>query len=191
MFSTPESLRRRTGKSSVDRPTYIKQLVEEYECLATDEDKREQVLANLANFAYDPINYEYFRRFHVLDIFIKNLQEFHANRAEFSDVLSERKVNFSLSGVCNLCLDTRNKEYLLKHDLIQMIHFFLTNIKRDRGELQLLLITTLIFLFDENSKAEIVANPNVLNWIRSLCESSDKRLSNMAKVFMEDYVANV
>ena len=29
-----------------------------------------QVLANLANFAYDPINYEYFRQLNILDLFL-------------------------------------------------------------------------------------------------------------------------
>ena len=32
-----------------------------------------QVLANLANFAYDPINYEYFRKLNVLDLFLGEL----------------------------------------------------------------------------------------------------------------------
>ena len=70
MYSTPCSLARRTGKFDVNRPTYLKQLAEEYECKSTSEDKKLQVLANLGNFAYDPINYEYIRRFNILDIFI-------------------------------------------------------------------------------------------------------------------------
>ncbi len=188
MFSTPESLSRRTGKSSVDRPTYLKQLVEEYDCPTTDEDKREQVLANLANFAYDPINYEYFRRFNVMDIFIKNLKEFYNNRAEFTASLNERKLNFSLSGICNLCLDVRNKEYLLKSDLISMIYFCLTRISKDNEEILLVLITTLVFLFDENTKTEILLNRNGNLLIKSLCDSASKRISNIAKVFIDDYI---
>ena len=33
-------------------------------------DAREQVLGNLANFAYDPINYEYMRQLNVIDLFL-------------------------------------------------------------------------------------------------------------------------
>jgi len=29
-----------------------------------------QVLANLANFAYDPVNYDYIRRLNVIDLFL-------------------------------------------------------------------------------------------------------------------------
>ena len=33
-------------------------------------DAKLQVLANLANFAYDPINYEYLRQLNVIDLFL-------------------------------------------------------------------------------------------------------------------------
>ena len=31
---------------------------------------KEEILANLANFAYDPINYEHFRKLNVVDLFL-------------------------------------------------------------------------------------------------------------------------
>ena len=31
---------------------------------------KEQILANLANFAYDPINYEYFKKLNIADLFL-------------------------------------------------------------------------------------------------------------------------
>jgi len=34
------------------------------------EEAKLQVLANLANFAYDPINYEYLRQLNVVDLFL-------------------------------------------------------------------------------------------------------------------------
>jgi len=33
-------------------------------------DAKLQVLANLANFAYDPINYEYMRQLNAIDLFL-------------------------------------------------------------------------------------------------------------------------
>ena len=35
---------------------------------------KQQVLANLANFAYDPINYEHFRKLNILDLFLGKMQ---------------------------------------------------------------------------------------------------------------------
>ena len=31
---------------------------------------KEEILANLANFAYDPINYDHFRKLNVVDLFL-------------------------------------------------------------------------------------------------------------------------
>lgn len=54
---------------------------------------KKQVLANLANFAYDPINYEFLRELGVLDLFL--------------DLLSDGNIilkQFAIGGICNLCL---------------------------------------------------------------------------------------
>lgn len=49
------------------------------------------MLANLANFAYDPINYPYIRSQRVIDLFIEQL------------VLEDVKlVSFAAAGLCNL-----------------------------------------------------------------------------------------
>lgn len=54
---------------------------------------KRQVIANLANFAYDPINYEYLRELSVLNIFLDILAD--------DDYLL---VRFAVSGLCNLAL---------------------------------------------------------------------------------------
>jgi KaiC/GvpD/RAD55 family RecA-like ATPase len=63
---------------------------------------KEQVLANLANFAYDPINYEFLRKLNVIDLFL--------------DQLSEENTNFvriGLGGLCNLALGNCASVYVL------------------------------------------------------------------------------
>lgn len=45
---------------------------------------KEQVLANLANFAYDPKNYEYLRQLQVLDLFLDALTEDNETLVEFA-----------------------------------------------------------------------------------------------------------
>ena len=47
-------------------------------------DAKEQVLANLANFAYDPGNYQYLRQLQVLDLFLDSLSEENETLVEFA-----------------------------------------------------------------------------------------------------------
>jgi len=56
-------------------------------------DAQEQVLANLANFAYDPVNYGYMRQLKVIDIFLNALSQ-----------SNPKLVRFGIGGLCNLCL---------------------------------------------------------------------------------------
>jgi hypothetical protein len=54
---------------------------------------KEQVLANLANFAYDPINYDTLFELHVPDLFLDALDE-----------PNPKFVEFAIAGICNCCL---------------------------------------------------------------------------------------
>lgn len=47
-------------------------------------DAKEQVLANLANFAYDPGNYQYLRQLQVLDLFLDSLSEENETLVKFA-----------------------------------------------------------------------------------------------------------
>jgi hypothetical protein len=60
--------RARSGQGR-DRLQHLQSLVTEFQDTKRKEFKH-QVLANLANFAYDPVNYEYFRQLNVLDLFL-------------------------------------------------------------------------------------------------------------------------
>lgn len=109
MFSRQDQLDKKTGPEGIGRYDYLKQLVEEYkktksygkaiklliEChcylpVNVVEAKKE-VLANLANFAYDPINYDHIKRLRILDVFLEQLSE-----------NSEELLHFALAGICNL-----------------------------------------------------------------------------------------
>lgn len=58
-----------------------------------------QVLANLANFAFDPINYEALRRLNVLNLFLDHLD------ANENPKLRE----FAMGGLCN-CINGTSHE---------------------------------------------------------------------------------
>ncbi len=89
-------------------------------------------MANLANFAYDPLNYHYLRELKVIEAFIDGLQ----SRNPFI-------IEFSSKGLCNLANDPLNQEIILKnHGLIQIKKL----LDADTPEVVASSITTLLFL---------------------------------------------
>ncbi|XP_075846185.1 armadillo repeat-containing protein 7 isoform X3 [Microtus pennsylvanicus] len=67
----------------VGRLGYLQALVNEFQ-ETESQDAKEQVLANLANFAYDPGNYEYLRQLQVLDLFLDSLSEENETLVKFA-----------------------------------------------------------------------------------------------------------
>ncbi|KAI4466119.1 armadillo repeat-containing protein 7 [Holotrichia oblita] len=90
MFSKKEQLLAKTGPDGVGRFDYLKQLVDEFN-ITQSYDAKQQILANLANFAYDPINYDYIRDLHIADLFLSQLS---GNKDEL--------LHYGLTGLCNL-----------------------------------------------------------------------------------------
>ncbi len=103
-------------------------------------DYKKQVLANLANFAYDPINYECFRKLNVLDLFL--------------DVLAEEKdecmIEFAMGGICNCCLDRMNQEFLIQNGAIAIISQHLSS---SQEETVLSALATLVFMITSQNKS--------------------------------------
>ncbi|XP_078076652.1 armadillo repeat-containing protein 7 isoform X1 [Mustelus asterias] len=154
-----------------DRFDYLQALVTEFQDTDSQEAK-EQVLANLANFAYDPSNYQYLRQLQVIDLFQDMLSEDN-----------ERFVEFGIGGLCNLCLDKENKEYILQNNGVQAVLDCLSSPNED---IVLSAITTLIYLVTPSSQTEITAIPVVECMLR-FSMSKNKRLSNLATLFLEDF----
>ncbi|XP_062581543.1 armadillo repeat-containing protein 7-like [Saccostrea cucullata] len=171
MFSTKEQLSKRTGPHGIGRFSYLQALVTEFQETDSLESKQE-VLANLGNFAYDPVNYEYIRTLNIIDLFLDCLEED-----------DEKLVEFGIGGLCNLSLDKINKEEILKNSGVKLVMKCLSS---PNEETVLSAITTLMYLATPVSRAEITALPIVECMLR-FSESTNPRLSNLAKVFLEDY----
>ncbi|XP_015433274.1 PREDICTED: hydroxyacyl-thioester dehydratase type 2, mitochondrial [Dufourea novaeangliae] len=92
MFTSKVRLIKRTGKNTIGRYEFLKLLATEFKTTKSKEAK-EQVLANLANFAYDPINYGYIRQLQIIDLFLYALSEDNV-----------KLVRFASGGICNLCV---------------------------------------------------------------------------------------
>ncbi|XP_072172792.1 armadillo repeat-containing protein 7-like [Diadema setosum] len=171
MFSSRERLDNRTPSEGVGRLQYLQALVTEFQQTESEE-CREQVLANLSNFAYDPINYDYLRQLNVIDLFLDTLTE-----------PNERLVEFGIGGLCNLALDKENKALILQNDGVSLVKDCLSS---PNEETVLSAITTLMYLTTPASKSEITA-PSIVECMHRFAGSSNKRLSNLAEVFLQDY----
>ncbi|XP_054134840.1 armadillo repeat-containing protein 7 [Melozone crissalis] len=153
------------------RLEYLQALVTEFQVTDSTEAK-EQVLANLANFAYDPSNYEYLRQLQVLDLFLDMLSEDN-----------ETLVEFAMGGLCNLCLDKTNKEYILEANGVEPI---INCLSSSNEETVVSAVTTLMFLTTPRSRTQTTALPVVECMLR-FSLSANTRLSNLASIFLQDY----
>ncbi|KAI0979029.1 hypothetical protein GJ496_003412 [Pomphorhynchus laevis] len=110
MYSNIDYLRRKTGKAGVARPQHLRYLVDELNQFGNVRERVEQILSNLANFAYDPLNHCLLLELNVDEIFWKHLNQ----------KLSDSCMLSSLTGLCNLGKSGWNE---------QRINEFLTFIK--------------------------------------------------------------
>ncbi|KOC59693.1 Armadillo repeat-containing protein 7, partial [Habropoda laboriosa] len=126
---------------------------------------KEQVLANLANFAYDPINYGYMRQLQIIDLFLHTLSE---------DNL--KLIRFAAGGICNVSTDPINKLYILRNQGIQLLTSLLTSQDED---IILSVLTSLIFLITHETKNEITAE--TIEKISDLSNHENNRASDVLK----------
>ncbi|XP_008547358.1 uncharacterized protein LOC103571118 [Microplitis demolitor] len=163
MFSTKKRLIERTGYNNVGRYDYLKLLATEFQTSKSKE-ARKQVLANLSNFAYDPVNYDYMRQLRIVDLFLHVLSE-----------PDKILVQFAIGGICNLCLDPINKEYIIRNQGVQLIKPLLSS---DDEQSTLSAITTLMFLVTDTSREQIIT-PELINQLVYLSNSSNNRIKNL------------
>ncbi|XP_077481941.1 armadillo repeat-containing protein 7 [Stigmatopora argus] len=157
-------------KKESDRFEYLQTLVTEFQDTDSDEAK-EQVLANLANFAYDPRNMEHLKQLQVADLFLDMLTEDN-----------DSFVEFGMGGLCNLSMDPECRDLLLQTDAIPLVMNCLSS---PREETVLSAIGALMNLVTPTSGrgfADVAVVECMLRF--SMCESP--RLRNLAEVFLED-----
>ncbi|KAG7219835.1 hypothetical protein INR49_005857 [Caranx melampygus] len=161
---------RKGSSESSDRFEYLQNLVTEFQDTDSDEAK-EQVLANLANFAYDPKNMEYLRTLHVPDLFMDMLTEENENFVEFG-----------MGGLCNLSMDPDSRDFILQSGGISLVTNCLSS---RREETVLSAITTLMNLTTASSRSEIT-DAAILQCMLRFSLSESPRLRNLAAVFLQD-----
>jgi len=170
MFTTRNQLIKKSGNKGVDRFEYLQELVNEFR-QSTSLESQEQVLANLANFAYDPLNYHYLRELKVIETFVEGL-----------DSVNPYFKLYCIKGLCNLSNDPLNQEIIIRIDGIGAIKKLL---KSENCELCIAAVTSLIFLGKPNFLPEL-ATPNIIEDVRSLINSENRSLANLSRIYLQD-----
>ncbi|EAT44731.1 AAEL003929-PA [Aedes aegypti] len=134
MFSTHDQLKRRTPKDGIDRREFITLLVDEY-YETSNLESQQQVTANLANFAYDPINWNHLKQAKAHDLFVEIL----------NGSVDPALLVHAAAGICNLCLDTQVAEYLRLGGTLKRIRELIERYQT-KSELVGHLLTTLVYV---------------------------------------------
>ena len=98
----------------------------------------------MANFAYDPINYDHFRKLNILDLFLDVV-------AEETD---DKMIEYAMGGICNCCLDPANMKYLVENDGVELSVKCLGS---GNEETVLSAITTLIYITTPETKKGLLS----------------------------------
>uniref|UniRef100_A0A673L2U1 Armadillo repeat-containing protein 7-like n=2 Tax=Sinocyclocheilus rhinocerous TaxID=307959 RepID=A0A673L2U1_9TELE len=157
--------------SASDRLEYLQGLVTEFQDTDSEEAK-EQVLANLANFAYDPSNMEALRLLQITELFLDVLTEENENFVEFG-----------IGGLCNLSMERESRDQILQSGGVPLV---ISCLSSNRDETVLSAITTLMNLTTAASRAETTDGAVVQCMLR-FSLTQNPRLRNLASVFLQDY----
>ncbi|KAG2176946.1 hypothetical protein INT43_007600 [Umbelopsis isabellina] len=178
MFQTNAHIQRRRGKDGKSRQEHLQDLANEYKKSNTIE-IRLRVLSNLANFAYDPINYEWLRQAGATELFVDVLLD------DTSDIQLQQ---IALSGLCNYALDHRTQERLAKDDAVvhQCLHYVFESNFDNR-----MLVTAVCLLWHICMPDNIstITTPDLKYRLEDICNSQhgNQQLKNMCRIFIDDF----
>ncbi|RYQ99543.1 hypothetical protein Ahy_B07g087488 [Arachis hypogaea] len=188
MFTNDQRQQERTGKYGSPRFQYLQELVSQFQNTA-DEEAKERILANLANFAYDPYNYNFLRQF--VTSVLPNLTHEQLNILElFLDCMTEpneKLVEFGVGGICNSCADQANIAIVSKFGGIPLIIQCLSSPVRNTVNYAL---GALYYVCNESNKEEIL-KPEVIDAIKryAAAEEVSASFSNLAKAFLDKHLS--
>ncbi|KAL4299499.1 hypothetical protein AHAS_Ahas17G0107000 [Arachis hypogaea] len=175
MFTNDQRQQERTGKYGSPRFQYLQELVSQFQNTA-DEEAKERILANLANFAYDPYNYNFLRQLNILELFLDCMTE-----------PNEKLVEFGVGGICNSCADQANIAIVSKFGGIPLIIQCLSSPVRNTVNYAL---GALYYVCNESNKEEIL-KPEVIDAIKryAAAEEVSASFSNLAKAFLDKHLS--
>ncbi|KAI9598747.1 hypothetical protein BDF19DRAFT_410815 [Syncephalis fuscata] len=182
----PSYKRKRQGndKPKTSRPKYLQALVEEYKTTDNQEAKR-QVLANLANFAYDPCNYQWLRELNVIQLFLDAI----TNEVTTGTTVIDDFKTFGIGGLCNLVLDPGySHDLLFSKDTLTIICNCLNSLQPDIVCSALTTLLQLLSLNNIPSTAVIIIKEKSTTHLDQLIHSTNRCISNLAILLKEHLV---
>ncbi|TMW58906.1 hypothetical protein Poli38472_007051 [Pythium oligandrum] len=207
MLSTPARLAQRQGKYGTPRHEYLQQLVRDY-ARTPHHLRREEIVAQLANFAYDPINYAAFRELHVMELFgdLINTTTTDATQKESESESKTRRllVEFAMGGICNCVCDPALQRSFLALDgasqvLSYVMKLTLEDFTSEKTEDSVAFNTTLsalticFFLLDSEAFVELTED-HVVTQLTTLLQHSNTQIANIAAAFLtrsQELIASV
>ncbi|CAL9158869.1 unnamed protein product [Musa hybrid cultivar] len=177
MFTNDKRQAERTGRRGTPRAQYLQELVTEFQN-TTNEESKERIVANLANFAYDPYNYAFLRQqLNVLELFLDCITE-----------PNEKLIEFGIGGICNSCVDPENASMIIQCGGIPLVIQCLSS---SDGSTVTYALGALYYLCNSSSKKEIL-KPEVIEVIRRYAASGSPNVifSNLANAFLDKHVNN-
>ncbi|CAG0920678.1 unnamed protein product [Notodromas monacha] len=178
MFSTPERIEAKIGKHGTPRRNFLRELVNEFKETVSIEYK-EQILANLANFAYDPVNFGFLTELNVDKLFLDCLTQEAVN----TDKLRE----FAVKGILNLCPDDFLRNRILTRGGMELVK---EAVGSSEPETVLSAIAVLnefaVHDLQESDRASLL-NPVFVERVLKLKTHPNPLITKLAQVFVEDH----
>lgn len=128
MLSSRERLQERQGQHAAPRHEYLQQLVDEFQ-RSPDPLRKEEVVANLANFAYDPINYASLTRLRIIDLFLDILDADQEQEERPAPARPTQLVEFALGGICNCIPDPLLQQQFLDGEGLDIVAPYVTRVE--------------------------------------------------------------
>ncbi|KAA3458568.1 hypothetical protein ERO13_D07G105500v2 [Gossypium hirsutum] len=175
MFTNDQRQQERTGQYGTSRQQYLQELVNQFQN-TSDEETKEKIAANLANFAYDPYNYSFLRQLNVLELFLDCITE-----------PNEKLMEFGIGGICNSCVDPANAAIITQCGGIPLVIKCLSSPVRNTVNYAL---GALYYLCNKSNREEIL-KPEVIDVIEryAAAQTVNASFSNLAKAFLDKHVS--
>ncbi|KAI8139522.1 hypothetical protein BJV82DRAFT_581906 [Fennellomyces sp. T-0311] len=172
------SRKRHRVQPGPDREQFLGQLVQEYNS-TKDLEAKQQVLANLANFAYDAINHDWLWQVYAVDVFLDAIEQ--------PDPLLKE---FGMGGLTNICRDPQHSHYILSkpENIEKIAAIVVSNSQRPcTTDAVINAMVALMFLVNESSRPVIVTPALKEGLLRLQDPQTDKRINTIATLFLTDY----
>ena len=201
MLSSRERLQERQGQYAAPRHEYLQQLVDEFQ-RSPDIFRKEEVVANLANFAYDPINYTFLGRLRIMDLFLDIMDvdqdDNDSSNASHkaiptSPARKHQLVEFAMGGIRNCVADPHLQEQFIAGDGVDILVPYILEIPlKDEpftaSELHSRVSALSIAYFVLDSSAFIdITSDTIMSKMQSLQYHSIVQIANTAAGFLRRY----